>query len=71
MENRIKLEKWEQDGDWVRLTYEDGSVIHVKRTDFNRAFGAIVSASKEDVLRDFAIEAALEKRTAPTGNGKS
>ena len=49
------LGKWNIEGDKVRLTYKDGTDIFVKKTDFNRAFGCIVSAPKSDIVRDFAI----------------
>lgn len=47
--------KWEIDGDFVNISYPDGSVVKVKKTDFDRAFGAIINAPKEGVLRDFAV----------------
>lgn len=62
MEKIMLAEKWEPAGDRVRLHYEDGSVLHVKRSDFDRAFGAIMNAPKENVLRDFAIESAPQKK---------
>ena len=51
----IYLSTWEIDGDRIKLTYKDKSVLFVKKTDFNRAFGCIVSATKSAVQRDFAI----------------
>ncbi len=39
----------------VTLVYEDGESVLVSKKDFNRAFGAMVNASKEDVKRDFGI----------------
>ena len=50
------VKKWTYRGDKVCLEYNDGENVFVHRSDFNRAFGAIVNASKEDVIRDFAIE---------------
>lgn len=47
--------KWAIDGDLVDISYPDGSVVKVKKTDFDRAFGAIINATKEDVIRDFAV----------------
>lgn len=41
--------------DCVALLYVDGTYLLVSRVDFNRAFGCIVSASKSDVERDFAL----------------
>lgn len=55
--NRINLADWNYDGDKrVKLVYDDGDVLYVTREDFNRAFGAIVSADKHEVIRDFAIK---------------
>lgn len=51
----VFLKKWEYAGDNVRLVYKDGSVAFVSKTDFDRAFGCIVSAPKADVVRDFVI----------------
>lgn len=53
----IRLKEWDIIGDKVHLTYEDGSELLVKKSDFNRAFGCIVSATKAAVTRDFAIKA--------------
>lgn len=51
----VFLKKWEYAGDRVRLVYRDGTVAFVSKTDFDRAFGCIVSAPKADVVRDFVI----------------
>lgn len=51
----IYLKTWNYDGDKVKLVYEDDDIVYVSKIDFDRAFGAIVSASKNDVLRDFAM----------------
>lgn len=40
----------------VHLTYEDGQEYDVLKTDFDRAFGAMVNASSDDVRRDFALD---------------
>ena len=40
----VFLKKWEYAGDNVRLVYRDGTVMYVSKTDFDRAFGCIVSA---------------------------
>lgn len=55
MKNDVYLENWNIEGDKVRLTYKDGTDVFVKKTDFDRAFGCIVSAPKSDIVRDFAI----------------
>lgn len=52
----VFLKKWNHAGRMVRLEYEDGTEVFVSKTDFNRAFGCIVSAPKADVIRDFAIK---------------
>lgn len=51
----VYIDKWNVDGDKVVLNYSDGTVINVKKADFDRAFGTIVNATKEEVQRDFAI----------------
>lgn len=52
----VYLRDWRREGDRVRLIYRDGSELFVQYEDFNRAFGCIVSADKNAVQRDFAIE---------------
>lgn len=55
---RVYLKDWSYDGpDRVKLIYSDEETLLVSRKDFNRAFGAIINAYKEDVVRDFAIKA--------------
>ena len=51
----VYLKSWNYDGDKVKLFYEDNDIVYVSKVDFDRAFGAIVSATKEEVLRDFAM----------------
>lgn len=41
----------------VCLFYSDKTKVLVSKKDFDRAFGAIINASKEEVLKDFAVEA--------------
>ena len=54
----VYIEKWniEKDEKTVNLSYSDGTDVKVSKEDFDRAFGAIVNATKEDVVRDFAIQ---------------
>jgi len=52
----VSLRKWNYVGDKVRLEYEDGTEVFVTKTDFNRAFGCIVSAPKADIIRDFGMK---------------
>lgn len=49
-----RLNNWTIEGNTVRLSYDKGDLI-VSKEDFDRAFGPIVSASYEDIKRDFAI----------------
>lgn len=56
MDKKVYLKEWNYDGDKVKLEYKDNSIVYVKRSDFDRAFGCIVSASKDVIIRDFAIE---------------
>lgn len=49
------LKNWNYVGEKVRLAYDDGSEVFVSKTDFDRAFGCIVSAPKSAIVRDFDI----------------
>ena len=51
----MAVKNWRIDGDFAYILYEDGDEIKVSKDDFNRAFGTIISASKENVIRDFAV----------------
>ena len=51
----VSLRKWNNEGGRVQLVYEDDTEVYVSKEDFDRAFGCIVSAPKNDVIRDFAI----------------
>ena len=51
----VYLKSWNYDGDKVELVYEDNDIVYVSKVDFDRAFGAIVSASKADILRDYVL----------------
>ena len=57
MSRNVYLETWRknEEENLIELVYSDGDIINVSEGDFNRAFGAIVNASKEDVIRDFMI----------------
>ena len=55
MSNAV-LNRWHVEGETVRLEYSDDTTVYVSKIDFDRAFGCIVSASKEDVVRDFAVQ---------------
>lgn len=51
----IRIKDWKVCGNIVTVSYDDGTDVHVNTLDFNRAFGAIINATKEEVVRDFAI----------------
>ncbi len=55
-DNRINLADWNYDGDHIKLVYSDEEVVYVKKTDFDRAFAAIINADKCAVIRDFGIK---------------
>ena len=57
MTQRNFLTKWERNGERIRLEFLDGSILYVKKQDFDRAFGCIINLTKEQVEADFAIEA--------------
>lgn len=40
---------------YVLLRYSDGDVFAVSKSDFDRAFGPILSGDKDTVWKDFAI----------------
>ena len=50
------LKSWEIEGDRVHLIYEDDTDFYVKMSDFNRAFGCIVSGEKNAIKNDFSIK---------------
>ncbi len=55
MDTKIQLKEWQFDGVYVKLTYEEDSVLYVRRKDFNRAFGCIIGLTKRQCERDFAV----------------
>lgn len=57
MTQRNYLTKWARNGERIQLEFLDGSILYVKKQDFDRAFGCIISLTKEQVQADFAIEA--------------
>lgn len=58
MSRRVSIDKYDilADEGLAMLTYTDGAKVYVKKSDFDRAFGAIVNATKEEVIRDFGIK---------------
>ena len=57
MTQRNYLTRWTRKGERIQLEFLDGSILYVKKQDFDRAFGCIISLTKEQVQADFAIEA--------------
>ena len=57
MTQRNYLTKWARNGERIQLEFLDGSILYVKKQDFDRAFGCIINLTKEQVQADFAIEA--------------
>ena len=53
---KMYIEKRELKGEYAYLTYSDNDVVKVSKEDFNRAFATIVNASKDAVIRDFAVK---------------
>lgn len=49
----IHLKTWKIEGNRVRLTYEDDTEFYVWKTDFDRAFGCIISGEKDSIKADF------------------
>lgn len=70
-DSRIYLTDWNCDGNRVKLVYSDEDVVYVTKTDFDRAFGAIVNAEKHEVIRDFAIEGGPSDHTPPYNKEES
>lgn len=50
---KIYVADWNYAGDRVRLIFRDGSEYYIRKTDFDRAMGAIFGADKEAIQRDF------------------
>lgn len=57
MTQRNYLTRWTRKGERIQLEFLDGSILYVKKQDFDRAFGCIINLTKEQVQADFAIEA--------------
>lgn len=56
MDCPVYLTHWSCIDQFVFLVYSDNTVFSILKSDFDRAFGAIVSGSKEDIYRDFALK---------------
>ena len=53
--NSVFIKSWVDQGSVVKLLYTDGDVLLIRKSDFDRAFGPIISGSKDQIRRDFAI----------------
>lgn len=51
----MHLKNWTYAGELVVLLYEDDSLVKVPKKTFDRAFGAIINATKDAVVRDFVV----------------
>ena len=56
MSKRVNLSLWNYEGDLVKLSYVDGTVLYVRKSDFNEHFGFIVNVDKDSVMRSFAVK---------------
>ena len=56
MEKRIDLKDWKPMGDLVKLIYTDNDEFYIKKEDFNRAFGPIVSGNKADIKKEYKVK---------------
>ena len=43
-------------GNFVKLTYSDNETFNVKKEDFDRAFGPIVSGNKADIKKEYEVK---------------
>lgn len=55
MGKRVSLLDWKYDGDKVRLLYVDGTVLFVRKSDFNEHFGFVVNVDKDCVRRTLDV----------------
>ena len=39
----------------VCLKYDDGDLVFVSKSDFDRAFACMISCPKADIIRDFGL----------------
>lgn len=54
---KIHLKTWEPIADdIIALHYENNITLHIRKADFDRAFGAIVYAGFDAVKKEFAIK---------------
>lgn len=55
MDKNVYLKKYKVKGEKVKLIYQNGTSLFVRRTDFDRAFQCMVTCPKSEIKRDFAI----------------
>ncbi len=55
MGKKVHLKKYKVKGKKVKLIYQNGTSLIVRKTDFDRAFQCMVSCPKSEIKRDFAI----------------
>lgn len=58
----IYLAAWEIAGNRVKLVFSDRDVVYISKADFDRAFGTIINAKKDEVIRDYAVSNGNEKK---------
>lgn len=56
MKQRNYLTKWERAGDRIKMDFLDGTILYIRKTDFDRAFGCIINLTKDEVEENFAIQ---------------
>lgn len=55
MGKKVHLKKYKIKGKKVKLIYRNGTSLFVRKVDFDRAFQCMVSCTKSEIKRDFAI----------------
>lgn len=55
MSERIFVASWHYSGDKVELNYSDGTTVFVRKSDFDRTTMTMFNATKDEIIRDFAI----------------
>ena len=53
MLKEVRLKDWICVGNKVKLNYDDNTSILIQKTDFDRAFGNIVSIPKETLTKEY------------------
>lgn len=55
MKQRNYLTSWKNEGIRSKLTFLDGSILYISKSDFDRAFGCIVCLTKEEIEANYPI----------------